>query len=739
MGDAMSTAIAENTGDVITIIRDPVHKLGKQFSKAGKKSAVSVSVGIAVQRHVPTAAALADVIREVSEDPHAALINSGFKDIPVGEEFLILSEREIAKRLKLKTRKEQLGVHTVEYEGRTMKAVGRFKENTTPSRWVLHDRDVDDQTPAQFGAEMDFVKWCGGVEKLLPGVEKAPMVITGSSSSRVLKDGTPFGQGNGHVWVQIADAQDAERLRVALMVRAAELGMTWIKFNKHGKSGRLTTIIDPSVFIRGRLVFCGKPTAIDGMEVIAQTVDVGEGTVPLDTSTIVLPEPDKVRELTRKAGAEMSVRRGGDGTLAVDAYDLTLGTVIELEDGTFLPVADAAQRLAKPGDKLRCQTPFRASESVAAFLSKGGDGKLFIYDVGDGTTHWQSNDDYCLNLFTDLDAADRAVWEAARRHIEGVLLVGDDAERAVAEIKDHIAAANYAQEETRNVIARIAQALEKPEEEIRQSLGAAGRPKFASVPLSEMLATKHPEWFIKGVLPKGELGVLFGESGSGKSFMAFDMMMCVAREVPWRGHKVRESRVTYICAEGKAGLSTRLQAYARHHQVDLTGVPFKAITDVPDFLKDVDDVALAKQINAEGGADLIIVDTLAQTIPGASENSSDDMSKALFHCRRLAANTGAMVLLIHHAGKDLSRGARGWSGMKAAADVELCVERHDDARVLTVTKLKDGGDYAQFPFKLLVVPLGIDDDGEVFSSCVIEHSNEAVVAEKKGAGTSQRA
>ncbi|MBK6593296.1 MAG: hypothetical protein IPG23_11420 [Burkholderiales bacterium] len=38
--------------------------------------------------------------------------------------------------------------------------------------------------------------------------------------------------------------------------------------------------------------------------------------------------------------------------------------------------------------KLRCQTPFRASTSYAAFYSTNPDGKPFVYDSGTSTTHW---------------------------------------------------------------------------------------------------------------------------------------------------------------------------------------------------------------------------------------------------------------------------------------------------------------------------------------------------------------
>ena len=127
----------------------------------------------------------------------------------------------------------------------------------------------------------------------------------------------------------------------------------------------------------------------------------------------------------------------------------------------------------------------------------------------------------------------------------------------------------------------------------------------------------------------------------------------------------------------------------------------------------------------ERACDVIILDTMASVSPGSNENSAEDVGKLLAHCKFLHRKTGALVVLISHSGKDASKGMRGWSGTKAAADAEIEVTRNGDFRAATVTKLKDAGDFEQFSFKLNVVPLGNDADGEPVSSCVVEHIDAA--------------
>jgi hypothetical protein len=147
--------------------------------------------------------------------------------------------------------------------------------------------------------------------------------------------------------------------------------------------------------------------------------------------------------------------------------------------------------------------------------------------------------------------------------------------------------------------------------------------------------------------------------------------------------------------------------------------------DAPNLLEVADAAALYGAILVWGKPDVIVIDTLSATTPGGNENSGEDMGRVLSHCKLLHRKTGALVVLIHHSGKDATKGARGWSGLRAAADAEIEVTRNGDFRAATVTKMKDGSDGAQWPFKLKVVSLGCDLEGEEESSCVVEHVEQS--------------
>jgi len=262
-----------------------------------------------------------------------------------------------------------------------------------------------------------------------------------------------------------------------------------------------------------------------------------------------------------------------------------------------------------------------------------------------------------------------------------------------------------------------------------RDLSPIRREKFAVSGAGEFASGPPQQWIIKGLLPKAQVGMIYGESTAGKSFVAMDMLGSIARGLPWRGMRTKQGRVVLVVAEGLMGARGRLKAYAQHHDIDLTDVPFGIIGDVPSMLLKEDVKALAKQVVDWGGADIIVLDTLAQSSAGANENSGEDMGKVLAHCRGLNKMTGAMVLLVHHAGKDASRGARGWSGLKGAMDVEIEVTRSKLlGRNIQLSKAKDGDEGKAMGFKLQVVTIGTDEDGDPITSCVVEHLTAAVAS-----------
>lgn len=265
------------------------------------------------------------------------------------------------------------------------------------------------------------------------------------------------------------------------------------------------------------------------------------------------------------------------------------------------------------------------------------------------------------------------------------------------------------------------------------------------IPLTDyaaILQRPAPVWIVKNLIPPGELTAIVGETSCGKTFLTIDLLLAVARgSERWFGQTIkREGLVVHVTLEG-SGLGNRLRAYQQHHKLEATALPYSAI-EVPISLR-ADADALITSITrrrVELGLEvvLIAIDTVNRAMGGGDENSSADMGAFLAAAEKVkSAFPQSGLLLVHHVGKDSSRGARGHSSFSANVGAELQVE-HDGktgTRTVSVTKQRDGRTDMPFTFRLLPVELGKDEDGEPIASCVVEQCS----APQQDAGGDHRA
>lgn len=255
--------------------------------------------------------------------------------------------------------------------------------------------------------------------------------------------------------------------------------------------------------------------------------------------------------------------------------------------------------------------------------------------------------------------------------------------------------------------------------------------------------TQRPvaRYLIKQWLPAQGVAVVYGASGSGKSFFTLDMVMSITRNEPWHGHRVHGGAVAYLCAEGFTDFQDRVDAIGLHQQVEPSDLPLylrgKGITWLkPDKIKD-----LIKMLRGIPELRLLVIDTLAKVIAGENENAAEVMTLAVHHAEQIARVLGILVLIVHHTGKDEGKGLRGHSALEAGIDSAVYVSRPEkgEERRGEVTKLKGGSEGAALDFKLQLVSLNrVDEDGDQLFSCVIE-TCAAPIREDKGAGVMQRA
>jgi hypothetical protein len=258
--------------------------------------------------------------------------------------------------------------------------------------------------------------------------------------------------------------------------------------------------------------------------------------------------------------------------------------------------------------------------------------------------------------------------------------------------------------------------------------------------LNDLKALPPASWRIKHILPKHGLASIYGPSGSGKTFVVLDLGVSIAKGGNWFNCKSESCPVVYVALEGSSGITNRLKAWEQHHGGPIPD-NFKVVTDHLSLFND-DDIEQFANVLIEGGATggVIFIDTLNQAAPEADENTSKDMGRIISRAMELQKLTNSLVVLVHHTGKDTGKGLRGHSSLNAALDAAIEVKKDIKGRAWSLSKSKDGVDGVPNSFRLEVVTLGKDADGEDITSCVVIPDSQAIFKSepKKPTGVNQK-
>ncbi|ELB6959097.1 AAA family ATPase [Salmonella enterica] len=236
---------------------------------------------------------------------------------------------------------------------------------------------------------------------------------------------------------------------------------------------------------------------------------------------------------------------------------------------------------------------------------------------------------------------------------------------------------------------------------------------------------------IENLFNRKQVGFLYGESNTGKSFAALSLLNRVAQGKPWSGLRVaKECHAFYFDGETGVEIKDRNKAWSnkfnngvkndRMHilspQINLfdSEVQRRIISDVN------------KITNNKGG--IICFDTLSsflayytkKSIDGKTvmemenpdENDAIAMRKLVSILKRIAVETNSFVLMVHHGGKDAAKGMKGAITLKNDCDTVIKLSQiegneHSLSVSLAVEKNRSTAKLPTMKFDLVLEDNGI--------------------------------
>jgi hypothetical protein len=187
------------------------------------------------------------------------------------------------------------------------------------------------------------------------------------------------------------------------------------------------------------------------------------------------------------------------------------------------------------------------------------------------------------------------------------------------------------------------------------------------------------DWIYEELVLRKSVQVWSGDPGALKTWSSLDLAVCASLGKPWLGFNAPRPMTVLIIDEesGERRLLRRLGDLMRGHNANFIPIYYVCLGQVN--LTDPGDTAELKKVVKSVGPDLIIIDALADIMPGADENTVRDTLPVMRRLRKIADHQNCAIIALHHNSK--AGGYRGSSAIKGAVDVLLTVEKDG----LTVT------------------------------------------------------
>jgi RecA-family ATPase len=164
---------------------------------------------------------------------------------------------------------------------------------------------------------------------------------------------------------------------------------------------------------------------------------------------------------------------------------------------------------------------------------------------------------------------------------------------------------------------------------------------------------------IEGTLRQGHKMLIAGPSKAGKSFLLMELAAAISTGGEWLGKRCKKGRVLYLNLEiDKNSFITRFEEIYKTMDIDMENaekISFLSLRGKSEALDKLAPMIIRRVRGQELAA--IILDPIYKVITG-DENNARDMSNFCNQFDRIATETGAAMIYVHHHSKGSQIGKR---------------------------------------------------------------------------------
>lgn len=664
-----------DNADAVTVIQSTnPPRVGKSYylDDAGgvkKRQVANITEGMATSYATATTADMAENLKYVTGRTDSVMCPAAWHG-DNGEPFAIVTERRLSDLLGFPVGSPELaGVHLLPPQGLI---AARLRRGLTASSWLLLDADNPPGIPETWAA-MDAAQRLALWEDMLPGLSACERIELRGSSARVVAPGEPDA-GPTHIWLRVSNPEMLATLKAFVGVRMVLDGVSFESPRHSRVDGRVIgharrSVFDLSVWDAGRLVFCAQPEISEAMATAGYRVTdadvriVNPGGGPLDISGIEMPTAEDLAAYAEVTGERIT-------------FDGTSGNIVTHSRGVLTPQSEIIVRgvvdtlenwlaTIPPGGQLRCEAPFRGSESEAAFIRRIGEGLCFVHDIGNGTT-------YHLDVDAMRNEAVASLADAMAPFLPPGLV--EQVRQASEQRQAPALAATAANAATVSRNIETAASVD----DMLNNAAPYVFPDEASLP--------RRDWLMAPDYLRGHISVTVAPGGAGKSSLILVEALALASgkpllppRIPLALHNV----CTMNSEDDMDEVNLRLAAARKMHNIAQEDIADGLYVMHPGDLVLVRADGAGRAVEAsdivdrlieflkQKAIDVLILDPLASYSEG-EENSNTDMAVLIKASRRIARAAGVALKIVHHTRKTggnaaTAEDARGASALIAGA------------------------------------------------------------------------